>query len=231
MTETSVYPGALDSFTDKEAKRDKVSKADINLIQNCIEAIETELGLNPAGSVVDLATRLFVCIGNDGALRQGTSFPGSPIEGQLFYRTDLNVVYIYNGSGWDANGVEPYAAGDQLLESADTERSTTSGSYVILKEIAVARSGTLRIKFDLTPNAGTAFGRIYRNGSAVGTEQSETTGGKVYATKSEDISGWSPGDLCQVYAYFGGGGGGSTAFVRNFRLYADTPTTEEVNTD
>ena len=30
----------------------------------------------------------------------GTSFPTSPVEKQLFYRTDLHKLYIYNGTGW-----------------------------------------------------------------------------------------------------------------------------------
>jgi len=34
------------------------------------------------------------------ALINGTSFPGSPVERQLFYRNDLHEWYIYTGSAW-----------------------------------------------------------------------------------------------------------------------------------
>jgi hypothetical protein len=36
----------------------------------------------------------------------GTSFPVSPtpVEGQAFYRTDEDLLYIYDGSGWDSMG-------------------------------------------------------------------------------------------------------------------------------
>lgn len=34
------------------------------------------------------------------ALINGTSFPGSPVERQLFYRNDLHEWYIYDGSAW-----------------------------------------------------------------------------------------------------------------------------------
>ena len=34
------------------------------------------------------------------ALASGTSFPGSPSEGDLFYRTDEHLWYIYNGTTW-----------------------------------------------------------------------------------------------------------------------------------
>lgn len=114
--ESSTYPGSLDSFTDKEAKRDKVSKAHINKIQNAIEAIETELGTDPAGSKTDLKTRLAVMMADNGAIAQGTSFPGSPVEGQAFYRTDENTFYIYDGSDW----VGQAAHGLQIFTSNDT---------------------------------------------------------------------------------------------------------------
>jgi len=33
-------------------------------------------------------------------LVHGTSFPGSPVERQLFYRDDEHIWYVYNGSSW-----------------------------------------------------------------------------------------------------------------------------------
>ena len=99
-SEASNYPGALDIFADQEAKKDKASKAVINRIQNAIEALEGELGTDPAGSVTDVKTRLYVCIDNDGTLRKGTSFPASPVDGQPFWRTDEDALYINNGSSW-----------------------------------------------------------------------------------------------------------------------------------
>jgi len=38
-------------------------------------------------------------------LASGTSFPASPSEGDLFYRTDEHKWYLYNGSSWKAMGV------------------------------------------------------------------------------------------------------------------------------
>lgn len=35
----------------------------------------------------------------------GTSFPSSPTSGQLFWRTDSNKFYIFNGSDWIQVGV------------------------------------------------------------------------------------------------------------------------------
>lgn len=38
----------------------------------------------------------------DLVLHQGTAFPGTPVEGQTFYRTDQNTMYIYDGTQWVA---------------------------------------------------------------------------------------------------------------------------------
>lgn len=45
----------------------------------------------------------------DMVLHQGTSFPAGPVEGQTFYRTDLNTMYIYDGSNWVAMADAPGA--------------------------------------------------------------------------------------------------------------------------
>ncbi len=71
----------------------------------------------------------------------------------------------------------------------------TEGSYEKVSEFYLTRGGTYRVVFTLTSGDGAAvYGRIYRNGAAVGTERSS-----IGATFSEDISGWSAGDLCQLY--------------------------------
>lgn len=128
-----------------------------------------------------------------------------------------------------------FAAGDTLRTSADTERSKTDDeTYTKVKECQVKRYGTLRIKFDLKWNGGggasNVSARIYKNGSAVGTER--TTNSTTYVTYSEDISGWEPNDLCQLY-YKTGGVSGNQVSTQNFRLYYDF-TNEDlsaVNTD
>jgi len=110
-----------------------------------------------------------------------------------------------------------YTAGSNLLIAHDSEISRTSDSYTKIKEIQLDKGGTLRVSFHLrvTPG-GTANGRIYRNGSAVGTERSvTTTSGTTY---SQDISGWSPGDLLQLYIRCVDTG--STAHGSNLRLYS-----------
>lgn len=93
-----------------------------------------------------------------------------------------------------------YTAGDKLIcyNKKLTATTTKQPTYVKAKEIIVPRGGTLRIKFTLGGvNYYSYYGRIYRNGTAVGTERSLNNGTTV--EYSEDISGWSAGDLLQVY--------------------------------
>lgn len=51
-------------------------------------------------------------------LPTGTSFPGSPVEGQVCYRTDIEALFIYDGTNW-----QPLRYGweqmDNLLMPAD----------------------------------------------------------------------------------------------------------------
>lgn len=125
-----------------------------------------------------------------------------------------------------------YAAGDYLNSvsaQATTARAIDNLSYTKKKEIVLARGGTLRIKFDLTFSSGPAGlrGRVYRNGSAVGTEQN--IGTYTTTTFSEDIGGWVTGDLCQLYTYRVDSSDSGT--VSNFILNSLIPTTEYVSLD
>ena len=110
-------------------------------------------------------------------------------------------------------GLQAYTAGDYLLYTNDTERNTSNGSYVKLKEIKIQRAGTYRIKFDLrSDGGGTAYGRIYKNGSAIGTERTTTlTSDDPY---SEDVSSLVTGDLIQIYGHVSGG----ICYVNDFRI-------------
>ena len=113
--------------------------------------------------------------------------------------------------------------GDYLLiENAPVRVVPAGGTYVKSKETKVDVSGTFRIKFDIGRNggSGTLYGKIYRNGVAVGTER--VTGSDTFATFSEDIGGWSVGDLVQVYTH-ATGGGGTLESVKNFNIYSVAP--------
>jgi hypothetical protein len=37
-------------------------------------------------------------------ITNGTSFPASPTAGDLFFRTDLSIMYVYSGTEWISMG-------------------------------------------------------------------------------------------------------------------------------
>ena len=102
LSEVALYPAAFDVIPEQEAKKDKASKAFVNRLANCIEAIEAELGLDVAGDQADLVTRLGKILSDTGALRNGSSFPVTTETALLFFRTDENTIYVRNAadSAW-----------------------------------------------------------------------------------------------------------------------------------
>jgi hypothetical protein len=109
-------------------------------------------------------------------------------------------------------------AGDVLNNSNDTERSVTATSYTKIKEIKInERIDGYRAKFDLTCKAvELCYGRIYKNGIAIGSQHS--TSSNVYVTFSDDLSGLVEDDLLQIYVY-SPPDGANIVYVQNFRLY------------
>jgi hypothetical protein len=125
--------------------------------------------------------------------------------------TDADFIASNIKSGVDIFGVTGTmkAVGSSFYEAGDVEGYNTTESefgygkyttYTLKLHCHVGiLGGTFRIIFKLkTANAATtAYGIIYRNGVAVGTERSTTS--TSYVTYSEDISGWSDGDEIQIY--------------------------------
>jgi len=109
--------------------------------------------------------------------------------------------------------------GDVLSASADTERSKSGDfSYEKIKEIKIKVGGNCRIKFDLKTtgtNGDVVFGKIYKNGGAIGTEQG--VGDENWATFSEDFENFAAGDLIQLYRMCSASD--RTHYCRNFRIY------------
>ncbi len=76
------------------------------------------------------------------------------------------------------------------LGSAISIASTDSTSYTKIVEFIAGQSGTIHVQFSIRAtvpySAVTVYGRIYRNGAAVGTQRSKT--GVTYVAYSESIS-------------------------------------------
>ncbi len=118
---------------------------------------------------------------------------------------------------------------DNLKQSNDAEKSTSSGTYTKLKEIKVDMNivlSKIRISFYFywfQPTGWTHSGymRIYKNGSSLGTERTLTGDGGVGATFTEDLGSFSKNDLIQVYGKTSVGNPETYVRASNFRLYFD----------
>jgi len=145
-----------------------------------------------------------------------SSAPGTLVEGHFWYDNTAKTIKFRDASATKTLYPTEHAAGDVLWQYIDTELTfSLLGDYTRAREIQVGFGGTLRIKFDILSGDGTpVYGRIYKNGVAVGTEQSTTS--TTYVTKSEDISGFEANDKIQLYIR---GGASSGNKIRNFRFY------------
>jgi hypothetical protein len=108
--------------------------------------------------------------------------------------------------------------GDETLTAAVALDDATAGNYVEggpallnwkqvgiadytkVATIVVRRAGTYRFVFNLFTSyypGITAYGKIYRNGEAVGVEKTRSTTSGTWQT--DDIAGWSVGDTAELY--------------------------------
>ena len=127
----------------------------------------------------------------------------------------LPTAVIPDGSITQAK-LEGYAPGECLLIAADAEVGVGS-SYTKKKEIKIVRNGTIRFKWRAWANYSHIYTRVYRNGVPGGNEHHLAGGNQSTVNYSEDISGWSAGDIAQLYAR----GTGVQNHASHFRLYID----------
>lgn len=110
------------------------------------------------------------------------------------------------------------AAGSVLFAQAPTSRATTSTSYTKVKEISVGISGTVSVYFAMQSSSLPLYARIYKNGSAVGTERYLDDGSSNYTENVSVVAG----DLVQLYIKAASSNGGT---ISNFKiLVAKAPT-------
>lgn len=111
--------------------------------------------------------------------------------------------YVLTTDGTNASwgaGVSQATAGDVIVYSYPTYTTCFESSYTLKKQVRSPRTGTIRVSFTLSVgggDTGTVYGKIYVNGSAVGTERTQVNQGTSSAF-IEDIS-VTAGDLVQIY--------------------------------
>jgi len=192
----SVYPGALPSNSTKEDNVDVYAASHINKVQEDTVAIATELGTDVAGDQTDLKTRLSRSLNDSGGMRKGTSFPVSPtpLDGDFFYRTDVDTVYVYNGVTW----LEAVSGPSALFSAYMSADSSSTGDLPFDTEEFDTASAYSSSTFT-APSAGkylfTCSIVVDRNGS------SSELGFQVYAK----VNGSTTHTVCGGYYHNTGG--------------------------
>ncbi|KKK57519.1 hypothetical protein LCGC14_3053660, partial [marine sediment metagenome] len=162
----------------------------------------------------------------DGKIfKKDSTFPVSPIEGQLYYDTVDEAMYRRSGDAqaWiqiGASGIggnvylEIGIASDDLAFSNDTERGVFSATYAKIKEITVLKTLSIRVYWEHRSWAvpGETKTRVYINGVATGSEHTATTTSYVAFTEDVEVN---KGDLLQIYGHYVNV---LTTQVRNMRI-------------
>lgn len=123
------YPSTIDTYTPLVDGVSEVHAADVNVVYTAIEAIETELGTDPAGSLTDVKTRLAVSLTDAGYLRMQAATSLTISSGAITVSRNYHTVDTEGGAASDdLDTINGGVAGFLLYL-----RTTNSGRDVVLK--------------------------------------------------------------------------------------------------
>lgn len=123
------YPSTLDNFTAKVDDVDDVMAQDVNELQTAVEAIETELGTDPAGTVTDVKTRLSTVVSGGGYLQFQAQTNLTISSGAVTVSRNIHTI--------DTEGA---AATDNL----DTINGGATGWFLMIRPLSSARTVVIR---------------------------------------------------------------------------------------
>lgn len=91
---------------------------------------------------------------------------------------------------------------ENICAEANTQRDIVTTTYAKHKEIRIARAGIYRVYFGVYHNSSSfaTYGKVYKNGVAIGTERS--AGSTVWVYYYQDFT-FAIGDLVQLYGKLG----------------------------
>jgi len=237
---TFVKAGVLDGVTEVKDSNSLTSII-VTAISTAVNYLKFSNSVTGSGPTIEpdgTDTNIDLNINAKGAGTVNADITGNLTGNADTVTTNANltgdVTSIGNAATISANSVDntmldltTVAATTYITASADTVATGSTTAYTKEKEIRVPYSGTIDVYFELRSTTGgtdSAQGRIYVNGSPIGTERSTTS--TAFQPYNETVS-IAPGDLVQLYAKFTSGG---AAEVQNFRLRESAPVTSYIVT-
>jgi len=128
---------------------------------------------------------------------QGVVIRNSGDTTDLVTVDNTGLMKINGNTVWHAGSFLP---GPYAIATDNTIYESSSTTPTRVAQYYLGTGGGFRIVFNLwSVNGNTVYGRIYKNGVAVGTLRSTTSTSPVVFT--EDISGWQAGDFVQLYLW------------------------------
>jgi hypothetical protein len=126
-------------------------------------------------------------------IHRGTAFPTSPLEGQFFFRTDLNAPHTFNGATWDnlITAAVPVFGHAKINNSGSTillgriVRQSTTANEIELADASLESLGASTIGVVLSDIPDTTSGTVVTHDGAIVSVQLEAaltpaTGDPVY---------------------------------------------------
>jgi hypothetical protein len=136
------------------------------------------------------------------------------VDGDILYASEVNkFVWIYT--------IPENADANKYIHSYDAISNIDYGSYTKVKTITLAGIGTavnLSVYFEMTSTStSTAYGKIYKNGSPIGTERIMVNSPSyTYSGFEETLGTFTDGDTLELWGYKTNTG--SPNQVRYFRI-------------
>ena len=126
-----------------------------------------------------------------------------------------------SGGGGTPITLQNAVCGDIIIGRQDLEFQTENYvdfEYYILEEFTIPLAGNYRIKWDLYGHTSSNI-FIYKNSQIISSLYNPTQS-NIWESFSVDISGWNPGDSCQI----GGRNESDTINIKNFKLCVGNPS-------
>lgn len=207
-----------------------------------LSAIAADLGTITAGNMTVNASGYIK--GGQSGYNSGTGFwLGYDSSAYKFSIGTQTNYLLWNGTSLLLRGAITYSAGDLVFVDANTERSasyttgvmnddTNGANYTKLKEITLNNGGIITVSFDhkavFVSGSHNAYARIYKNGTAAGTERATSS---TYTTYTENLT-VATGDKIQIYAHGTQGTGyESSSYIKNFKLMTGAIDGSVIDTD